>query len=196
MGYTKVGGYSDKKLLNRIKSLKSFKYFPTGFWIIGVRSDEDTFNVFDDKFYIFKGEKFIDVMTGTTNTGGYGLKEFTKWTTRGAAQIKANEIYYDVWTRGKHRGKIAGLKQTGSFKVIRDNNKNEKSGDKNEWSWEEWKGLNFHPNTYNLAQTVKRWVIGKWSTGCQVSNDVPKYAKFMEKSKPQKRFTYCLLKEF
>lgn len=196
MSYTKVRGYNDKELLNKIKSLPSFKFIPNDYWIVGIRSNEDTYDIFDDKFYIFKGEQFVDVLTGTTNTGGYGLKEFKKWSNKGAAQIKGNEIYYGVWTRGKHNGKVDALKQTGPFKVIRDGNMNQKAGDSSEWTWESGKGLNFHPNTYNLGQTLIRWVIGKWSTGCQVINDIPKYVKFLEKTKPQNVFTYCLLEEF
>lgn len=196
MSYTKVRGYKDVEILNRVKSLPSFKYIPENYWIVGIRSNEDTYDVFDDKFYIFKGEKFIDVMTGTTNTGGYGLKEFKRWSSKGVAQIKDDEIYYNVWSRGKHKGKIEALVQTGPFKVHRDNNRNDKSGDVSEWTWEEWKGLNFHPNTYNLFNTIKRWFIGKWSIGCQVVNDTPKYKKFIENTRPQKTFTYCLLKEF
>lgn len=196
MGHTKVRGYTDKELLNKVKSLPSFKYIPEGFWVLGIRSNEDTYDVFDDKFYVFKGEKFKDVMTGTTNTGGYGLNSYDKWSDKGAAQIKADEWYYNVWERGKHKGKVEALKQVGAFKVIRDNNKNQKSGDIDSWTWEKGKGLNFHPNTYNLLQKVKRWVIGKWSIGCQVPNDIPKYKKFIEGTRPQNTFTYCLVDEF
>jgi hypothetical protein len=196
MGYTKVRGYTNKELLDKVKSLSSFKFIPEGFWVLGVRSNEDTYDVFDDKFYVFKGEKFITVMTGTTNTGGYGLSDYDKWSSKGAAQIKADEWYYDVWSRGKHRGKVEALRQVGPFKVIRDGNKNKKSGDNTLWKWEEWKGLNFHPNTYNLTQKIKRWIIGKWSVGCQVANDIPKYKKFIDSTRPQKLFTYCLLDEF
>ena len=196
MGYTKVKSYTDKELLDRVKSLSSFDGIPNEYWILGIRSNEDTYNIMDDKFYIFKKEKFMDVMTGTTNTGGYGLNYFSKWTKRGVAQIKGDEWYYNVWSRGKHRKRIEALVQTGAFKVKRDNNKNEISGDIDFWSWEEWRGLNFHPNSYNLKQKIKKWVIGKWSVGCQVINDIPKYVKFMRRTRPQTIFTYCLLEEF
>ena len=102
--YTKVKSYSDKQLINKVKSLPSYKSIPKGYWILGVRSKADTYDVYDDKFYIYKGEQFIAVLTGTTNTGGYGLKNFAKWDNRGVAHIKGNEWYYDVWTRGKHYG--------------------------------------------------------------------------------------------
>jgi len=193
---TNVRSYTDKELLTRVKGLVSYRGIPPEYWILGVRSKEDEPNKFDDKFYIFKGDKFIDVLTGSTNTGTYGLLNWKKWSSEGAAQIKDNEWYYDVWERGLHKGKVAALRQKGPFKVIRDYNNNKKSGDITKWSWERYKGLNFHPNTYNLNTTVKKWTIGKWSVGCQTPNDIPKYKKFMRSSEPQDIFTYCLIKEF
>jgi len=196
MGYTKVRNYTALELLGKAKSLPSFQYIPKDYWLQGVRSNEDTFNIFDDKIYVWKGEKCVGVLTGTTNTGGYGLKNFKKWSKRGAAVIKSEEWYYDVWSRGKHKRKVEALIQTGAFKVIRDNNFNEKSGDISEWSWETGRGLNFHPNTYNLLNRVKRWIIGKWSVGCIVINDILGYVSFLNKSKPQKKFTFLLIDEF
>lgn len=193
---TAVKSYTDIELINKVKSLNSFTIIPDGYWVLGVRSSEDLYDVYDDKFYIFKGVTFISCMTGTTNSGSWGLKNFDQYTTEGLAQIKADEWYYDVWQRGLHKNKIPALLQVRGFKVIRDLNKNEKSGDSSNWSWEYSKGLNFHTNTYNLLDKVVRWVIGKWSVGCQVSNDVPKYKAFLEMTKPQNRFTYCLINEF
>lgn len=195
MSYTKVRNYDSKELLERVSNLKGFVGFPQDYWIIGVRSNEDTYNVFDDKFYIFKGKTFIDVMTGTTNSGSYGILNFKKWNEKGVAQIKGNEIYYDCWVRGLHRGKVEALRQSGEFKVIRDGNKNEKL-DIKEWSIESGNGLNFHPNSYNLQSKVKNWFIGGWSIGCQVINDLTKYVAFMKYTKPQNVFTYALLEEF
>lgn len=194
--HNKVRAYTDKELMNKVKSLPSFQYIPKDYWIIGIRSNEDTYDVFDDKFYIFRGEQFIDVMSGTTNSGSYGLYNYKLWDKRGVAHIKDNEFYYDVWTRGKHNGKVDALRQTGPFKVIRDNNNNDISGDITQWSWEVGKGLNFHPNTYNLTQKIKRVVIGKWSTGCQVVNDIPRYKNLLIYTEPQRIFSYCLLEEF
>lgn len=193
---TNVRSYTDKELLDKVKSLDSFKKIPGGIWILGVRSNEDAFDKFDDKFYIFKGEKFITVLTGTTNSGSYGLFNFRKWNRKGVAQIKGNEWYYSVWTRGKHRKKMDALVQTGEFKVIRDGNKNKKSGDSDNWSWEKNNGLNFHTVSYNRYSKIIKKVIGGWSTGCQVVNNVGSYFHFLRESKPQRRFTYCLLEEF
>ena len=71
-----VRNYTDKELLDRVKSLKTYKTLPSNRWILGVRSKADIPNEFDDKFYIFEGEKFIDVLTGTTHPGLTILKNF------------------------------------------------------------------------------------------------------------------------
>jgi hypothetical protein len=196
MSKSNVRAYTDQELLERVKSLDSFVKIPGGIWILGVRSNEDAYDVMDDKFYIFKGEQFIEVLYGTTNSGGYGLLNYRKWNKKGVAQIKADEWYYSVWKRGKHNGKMDALRQDGEFKVIRDGNKNKKSGDVTEWTWEKNNGLNFHTVSYNFKQKLIKWTIGRWSVGCQVVNNVFAFANFMRYSKPQKRFTYCLINEF
>ena len=194
---TKVRSYTDKELLDKVKSLPTFAGIPQDYWILGVQSNEDTPNVYDDKFYVYKGEKFIGVMTGTTNSGTYGLLNWRKWSRVGLAQIKPDEWYYNVWKRRLHNGKVEALGQSGAFKVIRDNNNNLKSGDKEHFTVEKNKGLNFHPNTYDLRSRRKKiWTIGRWSVGCQVVNEIKKYVSFLKISTGQNIFTYCLIKEF
>jgi hypothetical protein len=67
-----VRNYTDKQLLDRAKSLPKYKSIPTTYWILCVRSDEDANDVFDDKVYLFCGEKFIMVSPCTTNKGNKG----------------------------------------------------------------------------------------------------------------------------
>lgn len=197
MGYTKVRGYSDRQLLQRVKSLKSYQSIPKDYWLLVIRSNEDTPDVYDDKVYIFKGEKFIDVMPATSNPGVWSLKNFASYGASGAGVIKADEWYYGVWNRGMHRGKVEALVQVGPFKIIRDNNRNTKSGDSGKWSWESWKGFNFHPNTYiKRRRGIFSWIIGTWSSGCVVVNDSTKYFNFIDNSKPQRSFSVCFLNEF
>lgn len=196
MSYNNVRSYTDKELLDRVKSLLSFETIPSGHWILGVRSNEDASDVNDDKFYIFKGEEFVMVMPGSTNPGKYGLLNWRKWSSKGAAIIKADEWYYSVWKRGLHKGKMEALLQVGEFKVVRDNDMDLKSEDDGNWTWERNKGLNFHTQTYNTVKRVIRKFIGLWNVGCQTPSDSEKYYEFLRKSKPQKKFTYCLINEF
>jgi len=193
---TNVRSYTNEELLNKVKSLPSFIKIPGGVWILGIRSNEDSPDEFDDKFYVFKDEEFVTVLSGSTNPGTYGLLNFLKWDKRGTAVIKADEWYYSVWERGLHNDKMEALRQVGEFKVIRDNNKNKKSGDNTSWTLESNKGLNFHTVSYDSTAKIVRTLIGQWNTGCQTPNDTEAYYKLMRETRPQKRFTYCLLDEF
>lgn len=195
---TKVRKYTTSELLAQVKKAGNYNGIPNDWWILGVRSNEDSYNVYDDKFYIFKGSVCHFVLTGTTNSGSYGILNFPKWNKKGVAHIKANEWYYNVWKRGLHNGRMPALRQHGPFKVYRDGNKTKALGDvpKDSWSLEYNKGLNFHANNYNLNSKTLTWLIGGWSTGCQVVNNVSGYKTFLEQSKPQDTFTYCLIDEF
>ena len=189
-----VKNYTDKQLLDRCKSLPSFKGFPNDVWILGVQSNDDVFDTFDDKFYIFQGEQFIMVTTGTTNSGKNGLLKYDEYNPEGVAVIKTNEWYLDVWKYGLHKGKIEALKQVRPFLISRDGDKDQKVEESTPKPV--MCGINFHPNSYDLTTTEIKQLIGGWSLGCQVVNVMPKYRQIMQLVKNQRAVTYCLLKEF
>lgn len=192
-----VRTYKDKELLDRVKTLKTFSSIPKNRWILGVRSKADIPNQFDDKFYIFEGEKFIDVMTGTTHPGLTILKNFYKYNNVGAAVVAADKWYHDLWVYGMHRGKIPALLQLGSMITIyRDGDKDEKSEETGN-SINGFFGINFHLNDYNLQSKLTKKMINGWSAGCQVPNETLKYLKQMHYfEKCNHKVTYCLLNEF
>lgn len=186
--------YTDEQLLNRVKGLKSFIRIPNDYWILGVQSKEDKFNEFDDKFYLFKGEKFIMVTTGTTNAGLTGLKHYDTYNPNGCAVIKTDEWYYTLWRPGLHKGKMRALKQYSAIKYYRDWNKNDKAeevGNINEGVI----GINFHTASYQPYNVITR-LIGGWSTGCQVANNTVDYYKILDYIGNQDVVSYCLIKEF
>ena len=90
-----VKSYTNKELLDRVKTLMNFQYIPHDIWILGVRSKEDKPDSFDDKFYIFRGDIFLMVTTGTTNKG-----------LSGTAVMLANWWNYDAYKFGLHKGKF------------------------------------------------------------------------------------------
>ena len=203
---TKVRSYKDSELLEKVKSLPNFKKIPKNRWILGVRSNEDTYNSYDDKFYEFEGEKFIRVLTGTTNAGAGVLRGgFLKYNKKGVAVLKAEEWYYNVWSYGLHRGKMPALLQRGRrVKVFRDGNKNKSIEEIGEPELG-WFGINYHTNTYNFsAKSLKvvNWLIGYWSAGCQVINNRKEYVKQIEYYKQahengtQIMVSFCLVNEF
>lgn len=119
---TKVKNYTNKELLDRVKSLSNFKSIPKEYWIIGVRSEEDTPNTYDDKFYLFKGEEFIEVTTGTTNPGTPALLGgWRKIKAKGAFVLKSDYWHYSLWRGGLHKGKMKALVQVGTATGYRDN---------------------------------------------------------------------------
>lgn len=192
---SKVKSYTDKQLLDRVKSLKNFKEIPTNYWILGVRGVANSKDEFIDKFYLFNGEKFMMVASGTTRSGLYGLKNYKKWNREGTFVIKSDYWHYDLWKSGLHKGKMKALVQANDVVGYRD-------GDMDEYNEElgiESKGkfgINFHTVSYNKVTNYISKLIGQWSVGCQVINDVDKYYRIIEKVEEQKTITYCLINEF
>jgi hypothetical protein len=194
-----VRSYTDKQILTRAKSTHGFKAIPTGYWLCGIRSTEDQSDNYDDKFYLFKGETFICVTSGTTNPGKWGLLNFATYNPQGCAVVKADEWYYDLWTQGLHKGKMKAWVQFSDILFYRDNNKNDKSEEIGK-VYKGKIGINFHTCTYEKEPGILKkfigWIIGKWSEGCQVVNGAYDYYKIIELTFVQPKMSYCLLKEF
>lgn len=194
-----VKNYTDKQLLDKVKSLPSFKGIPKDYWILAVRSDEDTFNVFDDKYYLFQGEKFILVGTCTTNPGGPSLLGgFKKYKQSGSAVIKSDEWYYDVYKYGLHNGRMPALRQVKPMKYFRDGNMDKKVDEVGQVIEGNF-STNFHFNSYNVFDGIKNAIqkfIGEWSHGCIVANEEDKYEQTINLTKNQPSVSLCLIKEF
>ena len=192
---TKVRNYTTEQLLTRVAQLPSFTGFPSDYWILGVQSNEDTYNVFDDKFYLFRGKDFILVTTGTTNAGTTGLKNYTKYNSKGCAVIKTNEWFYGLWRYGLHRGRMEALRQVRPIKHYRDGNKNNRA----EQIGKLYNSIiyaNFHTASYTQRVGVIRWLIGGWSVACQVVNNATKYYEIIRLCRKQDSVSYCLIDEF
>ena len=190
-----VKPYTDKQLLDKVQSLASFGKIPAGYWLLGIRSQDDLPNRFDDKIYLFKGEEFVLDTSATTNPGTPTLYQFEKVNKDGAAILKADEWYYNVWKFGKHNGKVEGLLQLGNkVKVYRDTDKDDNSEEQGVLQ-EGYFGINFHPNTYDLSKPSGT-TIGWWSAGCQVVNNITNYKLMIQLLKREKLVTYCLINEF
>jgi len=198
---TNVKQYTDKQLLDRMKSLGSFTHVPSGHHIIAVRSNEDAPDKYDDKFYHFIGKRCISVMSGTTNSGLYGLRKFYKWNRLGTAVIKFDEIYYNTYVKsdGKyvrhHNGKVQCLRQIAPMKYYRDNNYDNKIDETGRIYIGNY-STNIHPNSYNYFDGMRSWFIGKWGTGCNVINDLTKYWQMINIIPYNEPITFTGLKEW
>lgn len=193
--------YTDEELLNRMKSLPSFKFMPKQL-VIGVRSKDDQTNIFDDKLYVFINKEFKLVTSCTTHPGGPilmgGWKKFNK---DGAAILKTDEVYHDAYLktdgsaqRPHHNGKMQCLRQVKPMYYFRDSDNDGKAEEIGQKYFANYQ-TNIHFNSYNLWNKIKNQFIGDWSAGCQVMNDSEDYNKFLSLFDSD-FITYCLLKEF
>ena len=201
---TNVKDYTDLEILDRVKSLPSCiktKALPQ-YLVVGIRSNEDEPNKFDDKIYLFINGQFCLVTSCTTNAGTPSLLGgYKKYNSKGAAVIKSDEIYYDAFQKsdGKkvphHSGKMQCLRQIKSIKYYRDGNNNSKIDEVGEIELAN-NSTNIHFNNYDLTTKLIGQVIGGWSAGCQVLNIGEDYNKLLELIPYEIKVTYALLKEF
>ena len=187
-----VRAYTDSELMTRVKSLPSFNGIPNNFWLLAVRSAEDAFNRFDDKFYLFKGETCFGVWKGTTNAGTDLLNPTNP---RGEAVLKSNEIYYDSHERRLHRRRVLAYCQRIPLPIYRDNDKDKNIEEIGTPKLENV-GINIHPASYQIGTTWERETIQGWSQGCFVLSVRADFDTLMAKTKGQQRLTLCVLREF
>lgn len=180
---TNVRLYTDKELLEAVKKHKDFVSIPQGYWLLCIRSSEDENDAFDDKFYLFKGEEFIMLSSGTTNKGNKGT----------AVILPA--WHYEKWARGLHRGKVSAYVQIADVDYARDFTNDEKTNPTS-GVYQNVIGVNIHPADYDLKKKIVKKNIGGWSEGCLVWNNIPDYVKFLDFTKEQKKMTVCLMNEF
>jgi hypothetical protein len=179
-----VKNYTDKQLLDRVKSLSNYKNIPSDMWLLFVRSNEDANNVFDDKVYIFKGSSFQFVTSCTTNKGNKGtaVMEFDRWN-------------YDSHAYGLHRGKMPALRQVKGIPYRRDFTNDFKTNPTTEIKTDIIY-MNIHGATYNRGSKQVATKIGGWSEGCLVFNNNADYERMIEMAKDQPKVSIVLINEF
>lgn len=191
----KVRSYTDEALLDRVTTLPTFNGFPKDYWILGVRAKNGNSNEFECKFYLYHNTTFIIATSGTTVPGITALKGFEKYNKHGAAVIKSDMWYHNVWKFGYHKRLMKALKQVRNMHFYRDGNKNTIAEEKGS-VYIDRVGLEFHTVSYNkFTNFIKKYIFG-WSAGCQVANNVDDYYEIIDRVRDQKSVTYCLLKEF
>lgn len=198
---TNVKPYTDKQLLERVEQIGGKIPNIGKYLIIGVQSNEDAFNVFDDKFYVFDGHKFKQVSTGTTNAGRTALLFYDKYNLSGTAVWKTDEFYEDLFSRGYHKlsradGGMRALRQRKPILYYRDKDKDRKA----EQQGELHEGIiyaNMHGVDYNPYSVKTKEFINGWSFACQVWNRMGDYRQMVNavwaRNKP---VDYAILEEF
>jgi hypothetical protein len=200
-----VKKYTDKQLWDRVLEIGG-KYPKKGHLsFIAVQSNEDAFNMFDDKIYVYIGRginkipKFFMVSSVTTNSGSNGLLNFK--TRKGVFVWKLNKFYTNVFEAGYHHPnrKDGGMKAFRLIKPVyyyRDNNRNKKAeqigrlyfGNRN---------TNMHGVSYNpFTRIVKQYIFG-WSLGCIVWNNMKDYHIMIDRLWKRGRLAdFTILEEF
>lgn len=198
---TNVKSYTDKQLLERVEKIGGVIPNKGKYLIIGVQSQEDAFNIFDDKFYVFDGTKFKQVSTGTTNAGKTALFFYDRYNLPGAAVWKTDEFYSDLFSRGYHKpsrkgGGMKALRQRKEILYYRDKDKDRKAEEEGVLH----KGIiyaNMHGVDYNPYSEINKEFINGWSFACQVWNRMGDYRQMVNAVwKRNKPVDYALLKEF
>lgn len=187
--------------LMNIFDRKGYNFFdgdkPLNINIFGVRMKTDT-DLFDDYIGVaFRDgdlEKVVYVWPATTDPGRHWLK--SPLNVNGTAIVVPGQ-YPGLWKIGKHQGKYTALRQTGSIKVYRDNDKDEEH-DLDPSTIQEGKA--FGINCHRSSPTSESTIINKWSAGCQVFKKIGDFNKFMDiviksSQKYGNSFTYTLLEE-
>lgn len=198
---TNVQNYTDKQLTDRMKSLPSFKFIPKGIHLIAVRSSEDEPDKYDDKLYVFIGHKCKFVTSCTTNAGLKALKNPFRFNKAGIAVTKSEEVYYNTFIKSDgnfvrhHNGKMQCLRQVAPMKYYRDGNKDSKI-DESGKIYEGNYSTNIHSNDYNRKAGIWSTIIGGWSYGCTVVNNLTKYNRMLDLIPYNQPITFTVLKEF
>lgn len=191
-----VKQYTDFQLLERVEYIGGKIPDVGKYLIIGVQSQEDESNVFDDKFYVFDGNLFKQVSSGTTNPGKTALLLFDNYDLPGAAVWQTNQFCLDLYKRGFHKGKMRALRQQKPIYYYRDSDKDLMAEEQGELH----KGIiycNMHGVDYNPYSNIVKSRIGGWSFGCQVWNRMGDYRQMINAAwSRNKPVDYALLKEW
>jgi hypothetical protein len=188
--------FTDKEILDRVKSLPSFRGFPVGVMDVWVRSKADEFDKFDDVCFTYecygdeKEPRFIMRATGTTNAGAVGLKHFAKYNSLGCAVLKADEIVYNSHNYGLHKGKYPAYRQAKGFPYHRDNDCDNKAEELGRVYYDI-----IFANCHTVGNNAVSYRIGGWSVAClvrQYNADHQAWLRFMNR----RPLTVCILNEF
>jgi len=191
-----VRSYTDKQILDRVKSLVEFKGWPKYRLDVWIRSSEDAFNQFDDKVYSFDCSEckdqndypiFIMVNSGTSNAGEYGLEHFEEYNRLGCAVLKSDTIVYDSHMPGLHKGKPAYVQVKG-YPYFRDADRDHKC-DETGKEYNDIIGANCHSAGDDSIQ------IDNWSVACLVRNVKKQFNTWLTYMN-KKPLTVSILKEF
>jgi peptidoglycan hydrolase-like protein with peptidoglycan-binding domain len=165
--------------------------------IIGVRTNIDVPDVFNDFIFLIYKENDVEIMKTylvTTNPGVYWLKN--PLSVKGTALLKPGQ-WINSHSIGFHQSKKdhVALVQRGTLTVYRDNDRDSLGEEV-----VDTESGNFGINIHGANKAVKTTKIGKFSAGCQVFavwEDKEEFISILQNYKELtgNKFTYTLLRE-
>lgn len=187
--------YTDSQIIDKVQEIGGF-FFDGRYTMVGIQSQADRFNMFDDKFYIYDGYEFKMVTTGTTNPGAEVLLKYELYNLPGAAVWKLNQFYRGIYEPGLHKGKMKALRQVEPIYYYRDTNKNQLSEEIGKVQYG-LIGANNHGVSYDPFSNKEIMLINSWSFGCQVMNRMSDYRNWINAAwKRNRSVSYAILKEW
>ena len=165
---------------------------------IGVRSEQDIFNKFDDALVVIYRDKnkIWEVRSYSITTDPGKVWQEKPMNSKGCA-ILVPDQYRGVYKIDTHAGKYTALCQRrGNVKVFRDADKDHEHDRDHGTIDEGMFGINLHRS----RSTGDTELVGAYSAGCQVfknANDFKDFMKIVQKSADKfgNAFTYTLINE-
>ena len=165
--------------------------------LIGIRSEDATPNVFNDRFIaMWKYDGFWTEMNlkCTTEAGLYYLNN--PLNNKGTAILKGDQQNRGMWANGKHQGRYDALVQVKPATVIRDF---DRDSEFDYDSGREETGI-FGINGHRSNESVESLFVNKWSAGCQVMANPDEFKMLIKATLYGAQhwgnsFTYTLLNE-
>ncbi len=147
---------------------------PFNFNYVGIRdlSGVGSYNDIFALFWKYKGQWSQFIRMGTTDPGTYYLKN--PLNVNGTAILKEGQ-YRGAWKLGLHQGKYKALVQRKEVTVIRDADRDQELDIHNGIEETGFFGINHH-RSHSEAEVQK---IGRYSAGCQVTQNPHEYDVFM-----------------
>ncbi len=184
--------YTLEELQARVSQL-GYGPIDTTFSLVGIRSNADAYDKFDDMFILITNGT-LKYFKGTTNPGGKVLSGgFTEFDPKGAAVLVPGQ--YKSHAQGLHQKQYnAGRQTAGDVSVLRDNNLDKIAGNVNTGKITGKYGINIHRADASRVSTN----VDTWSAGCQVFADPTNFNEFMGAwtASGKKIVQYTLLLQF
>jgi hypothetical protein len=163
--------------------------------IVGIRSNSNTPNRFDDELHVFFKTSALNwqyhIFKATTDPGTFWLNNPMQ--EQGTAILEQGQ-YLNTYSLGLHRGKYLALVQRKPLTIIRDYNRDAVLDFNNGKKTKGLYGINIH----RANKEGKTKTVGKNSAGCQVFENASDFEVFISLCKKHKalygnEFTYSLL---